>query len=69
MFLTSEDISKLTGLTQSAAQARWLRSRGYKYEMNGLGRPVVAMAEVLRKLVGGRPRTEMPDFGAVNGTP
>jgi hypothetical protein len=47
---------------------RWLRKHGWKFTVNALGEPVVAVAEFNRKLVGGRVAHQQPDFGAINGT-
>lgn len=66
-FLAPGDIERLAGRGRYSAQIRWHRSRGYKFDVNGLGMPVVAAEEVTRKLVGGSsrptPKTE-PNWGA-----
>jgi hypothetical protein len=46
-----------------------LRRNGYKFTMNGLGEPVVAVAEMNRHLVGGRAARQEPNFEALNGSP
>lgn len=66
MFLTSSDRALLTGLKRPSAQARWLRRHGFRFTVNGLGEPVVAVAEVNRRLVGGKAVRQEPDFGAIN---
>jgi hypothetical protein len=43
---------KLTGKQVPRAQLRWLKDHGYRHDVNGLGLPIVATAEVFRKLVG-----------------
>ncbi len=53
MFLSPEEVQRLTGKKRHSAQVRWLRDHGYRFDVNGLGEPVVAIAEVNRKLVGG----------------
>jgi hypothetical protein len=69
-FLVPEDIERLTGRRRYSAQIRWLSTHGYKFDVNGLGIPVVAIAEVSRKLVGGSskgratPKTE-PNWDAM----
>lgn len=68
MFLTPTEVQRLTGKKRPSAQARWLRSRGYKIDVNGLGEPIVAVAEANRKLVGGTyTRNEEPNWGALHG--
>jgi Domain of unknown function (DUF4224) len=67
MFLTAKDIAKLTGYVRSSAQVRWLRRNGWRFTVNALREPVVAIAELHRKLVSGiAPAKQEPDFGALN---
>jgi Domain of unknown function (DUF4224) len=54
MFLSPQEIERLTGKKRSSTQIRWLRDHGYRIDVNGLGEPLVAIAEANRKLVGGR---------------
>jgi hypothetical protein len=67
VILGSADVRRITGYKQPAAQLRWLRKHGWKFTVNGLGEPVVAVAEFNRKLVGGSAARREPDFGAING--
>jgi hypothetical protein len=68
VFLSASDIERLTGKKRPSAQVRWLRKRGYKIDVNGLGEPILAVAEANRKLVGGTyTRTQEPDWGALSG--
>jgi Domain of unknown function (DUF4224) len=68
MFLTSHDIVKLTGYSRPSAQIRWLRRNGWRFTVNALSEPVVAIAESNRKLVSGFTiTTQQPDIGALNG--
>ncbi len=68
MFLTSQDIVKLTGYNRPSAQIRWLRRNGWRFTVNALSEPVVAIAESNRKLVSGTTiTTQQPDIGALNG--
>jgi hypothetical protein len=68
MFLTPAEVERLTGKKRPSAQIRWLRKRGYKIEVNGLGDPIVAVAEYTRKNVGGSAaRHEEPNWAALNG--
>lgn len=54
MILPQSDIRALTGYVRASAQARWLRKHGWKFTVNALGEPVVALAEFNRHMVGGR---------------
>ena len=69
MFLSIEEIIRLTGKRRPSAQIRWLRDHGYRFTVNGLNEPIVAVAESHRKLVGGSgsQRQEEPDWGAMHG--
>ena len=68
MFLTVSEIERLTGKKRPSAQVRWLRKKGYKIEVNGLGEPILAVAEYTRKAVGGSvARQEEPNWGAMHG--
>ena len=69
MFLTATELKSLTGYIRPSAQVRWLRRNGYKFTINGLGEPVVAVAEANRHLVGGRAARQEPNFEALNGSP
>jgi hypothetical protein len=67
MFLDAKDIVKLTGYVRPRSQTQWLRRSGWRFTVNALGKPVVAIAESNRKLVGGiAPAKQEPDFGALN---
>jgi 6-phosphogluconate dehydrogenase (decarboxylating) len=72
VILESSDVEQLNGYVRSSAQARWLRRHGWRFTVNALGAPVVALAEFNRHLVGGRSATapQEPDFNwdAINGT-
>lgn len=68
MFLTHAEIERLTGKKRPSAQIRWLLARGYKIDVNGLGEPILAIAEYNRKAVGGsRSRHEEPNWSALSG--
>lgn len=41
MFLSADQLHELTGLTQSAAQVRWLRKNGIRHYIRADGRPSV----------------------------
>jgi Domain of unknown function (DUF4224) len=72
MFLSSQELQRLTGYARSSAQIRWLRRNGWRFIVNALGAPVVALAEFNRHMVGGKAAaaTEEPNFDwdAINGT-
>lgn len=53
MVLSQEDIAALTGYSRPSAQVRWLRQHGWRFSVNALGKPAVAVAEFNRRMVGG----------------
>jgi hypothetical protein len=69
MFLTPQELQRLTGYIRSSAQIRWLRRNGWRFTVNGLKEPIVAVAESERKLVSGQGMSKQhePNFGALNG--
>lgn len=68
MFLTPAEIERLTGKKRPSAQIRWLQAHGYRFTVNGLNQPVVAVAESTRKLVGGTmARQQEPNWDAIRG--
>lgn len=67
MLLSIEDIQRLTGKKRPSAQITWLKNHGYRFSVNGLNQPIVAVAEVTRKLVGGpAARQQEPNWEALN---
>jgi hypothetical protein len=64
MFLTPEQLEDLTGLTQPAAQLRWLRKNGIEAYERADGKPRVPAAQFKREkpVPGG---VSQPDFGAL----
>jgi hypothetical protein len=67
VFLSSEELKKLTGYQRASAQVRWLRRHGWRFTVNALGEPVVAMAEFNRHMVGGRAAVQEPNWEALHG--
>lgn len=68
MILPRSEIKSLTGYVRASAQVRWLREHGWRFTVNALGEPVVALAEFNRHMVGGRAaQTQEPDFSHLNG--
>lgn len=65
MILTPDDLHDLTGYVRRSAQVRWLRRHGWRFTVNGLGAPVVALAEFNRHMVGGRAARQEPNFEAL----
>ena len=54
-FLSAEDLKKLTGLKQSAAQIRYLTKRGIPHSRDIAGRPVVLSMSIVKYHNGGAP--------------
>jgi hypothetical protein len=71
MFLAEIDVQSLTGYRRPSAQIRWLRDNGWRFIVNALGKPVVALAELNRRMVGGVQRViaqQEPNWDAINGS-
>lgn len=61
MFLTEQEIRRLTGKKYPKVQCRQLERMGIKYIPDAYGRPVVAEEEYRRHAVGGkRKSTDFP---------
>jgi hypothetical protein len=62
------DLIALTGYVRASAQVRWLRRHGWRFSVNALGHPVIAMAEWSRKMVGeSAAQQHEPNWGELNG--
>ena len=69
MFLTTDDLFILTGYQRPSAQRRWLEQNGWKFEIDGNGRPVVLRSHAEEHM--GSPvknRTIAPNFDALTRT-
>jgi Domain of unknown function (DUF4224) len=58
MFLTPEEVQTLTGLKSAGRQVVWLRSKGWRFELNAIRRPIIARSYAEKMLGCG------PDFGS-----
>jgi hypothetical protein len=50
MFLTPDDLARLTGRKRRSGQVRWLVEHGWRFEVDAYGRPIVLAAEAERRL-------------------
>lgn len=65
-FLKDSEVERLTGLKRPSAQIRWLRERGWPHEVNATNRPIIARAEMERRLTGlARRRIPEPNWSAL----
>lgn len=68
MFLDPTDLRQLTGYVQASAQRRWLLSRGYPFEVNALGQPVVLLSALEERLSGiAKASKKKLNWEAING--
>lgn len=65
MFLTDPELQQLTGYVLPAAQARWLTTRGWRFERNRGGRVIVLRSYAERMLGGAGPKEPEPNFAAL----
>jgi Domain of unknown function (DUF4224) len=62
VFLTSTELSELTGYKKPALQRRWLVEHGYRFDVRADGRAVVLIAAIEQKLAGRRASGAQPDW-------
>lgn len=69
IFLTSSEVEALTGFKMASRQIIWLRTKGWRFEINGNRRPIVARKYVEKMLGCGVPdqSTYTPNFAALRG--
>lgn len=66
MFLSQENIERLTGRSRASAQRRWLLEHGFPHEVNALGFPVVLCSVVEERLGAKAPKKAKPNFAALH---
>ncbi len=69
LFLTADELETLTGFKTPARQVEWLRTKGWRFEINGNRRAIVARKYAEKMLGCGVPeeRGYRPNFGALQG--
>lgn len=69
LFLEPEEVEVLTGFKTFARQVAWLSSRGWRFELSGNRRPIIAR-RYAEKMLGcaadeGQQHPPRPNFGAL----
>ena len=69
LFLTGEEVGTLTGFKTPARQVQWLSTKGWRFEINGNRRPIVARKYAEKMLGCGVPEevAYRPNFAALQG--
>lgn len=71
LFLASDEIETLTGYKLPAHQTKWLRMKGWRFELNGNRKPVIAR-KYAEKMLGCFTDTQdtipRPNFRALQAT-
>lgn len=69
LFLTIEEVSTLTGFKTPKRQTEWLKTKGWRFEINGNRQPIVARKYTEKMLGCGIPEdnTYRPNFAALQG--
>lgn len=69
LFLTADELNTLTGFKTPARQVEWLRTKGWRFEINGNRRAIVARKYAEKMLGCGVPEVQgyQPNFGAMLG--
>lgn len=67
LFLTGDEVGTLTGFKTPARQVEWLRTKGWRFEVNGNRRPIVARKYAEKMLGCGATdeNTYRPNFAAL----
>jgi hypothetical protein len=67
LFLTNDEVGVLTGFKTPTKQVDWLRTKGWRFEVNGNRRPIVARKYAEKMLGCGIPdeSTYRPNFAAL----
>jgi hypothetical protein len=66
--LTKDELEQLSGLTQPAAQVKWLKTQGINHFVRNDGRPSVTWEFVNNphgSMLTNRGKTAQPNFGAL----
>jgi hypothetical protein len=64
MFLTADELRTMTGYKRPADQSRWLSSRGWMFEHDAAGRPIVLRTYAEHRL-GNAAHKKSPNFAAI----
>lgn len=69
LFLSTEELGTLTGFKTPARQVAWLRTKGWRFEINGNRRPIVARKYAEKMLGCSVPEESAyrPNFAALRG--
>lgn len=67
LFLTAEELGTLTGYKSPGRQVQWLRTKGWRFEINGNRQAIVARKYAEKMLGCGVPEQQgyQPNFGAM----
>lgn len=60
IFLSSQDVTDLTGSSRAAIQVRWLRSNAIPFILGGDGQPKIAIQTLMKKLDPAEPVEDAP---------
>lgn len=69
LFLTSDEVCILTGFKISRRQVQWLRTKGWRFEVNANNRPIIARKYAEKMLGCGIPEEAAykPNYAALRG--
>jgi hypothetical protein len=68
-FLNGDEVETLTGFKTPSRQVNWLRVKGWRFEINGNRKPIVARKYAEKMLGCGAPEeaSYRPNFSALGG--
>ena len=69
VFLNAEEVEILTGFKTNTRQVEWLSTKGWRFEISGNRRPIVARKYVEKMLGCGAPEQNAyaPNYAALRG--
>jgi hypothetical protein len=66
LFLTPDEVETLTGFKTPMRQVNWLRTQGWRFELNGNRKPIIARGYAEKVLgCGADEQRPQPNFGAL----
>jgi hypothetical protein len=67
LFLDGDEVEVLTGFKTPMRQIEWLRNKGWRFELNGNRKPIIARryAEMMLGCGGDDEQRSRPNFGAL----
>jgi hypothetical protein len=66
MFLSTRQLTELTGYKSNAGRIRWLTNNGYRFDIRGDGRPNILMDQVRERQCRTKASSSRPNLDYLN---